>query len=53
MRSGLSEEKKPKTREKKEPRGPAGKQVREGRNWTEREEQTTKPLPRAVGNREV
>jgi len=26
------EKKKPKTREKKEPRGPAGKQVREGRN---------------------
>jgi hypothetical protein len=27
--------------------------VREGRNYTEREEQTTKPLSKAIENREV
>jgi hypothetical protein len=39
--------------EKGEPRGPIGQQVREGRNWTKREEQTTKPFPKTVVNLEL
>jgi hypothetical protein len=40
-------------KEKEEPRGLVGQQVREGRSWTQKDEQTTKSLPKVIENREV